>query len=102
MLSEDLSVAFNDVDYCMKVGRAGYRIVWTPYAELYHYESKSRGYETTPEKRARYEGEVAIFCGKWRKEIEAGDPAYNPNLTTSTCDFALRRKNEGETGFGQS
>lgn len=89
-LDEDFQVAFNDVDFCMRVRRAGYLNVWTPFAELYHYESKSRGYEDTPEKQKRFEGEVRRFRERWEKELAAGDPYYNPNLTLDREDFSLR------------
>jgi GT2 family glycosyltransferase len=89
-LDEAYKVAFNDVDFCMKVRKAGYLIVWTPYAELYHYESKSRGYEDTPEKQERFQSEVERFKTLWKKELEAGDPYYNKNLSLLSHDFSLR------------
>lgn len=89
-LDEELTVAFNDTDLCMKIRRAGYLIVWTPYAELYHYESLSRGKDDTPEKQARFESEVALFRRKWGAELTAGDPYYNPNLTLAKSDFSLK------------
>ncbi len=89
-LDESFQVAFNDVDFCMRVRRAGYLNVWTPFAELYHYESKSRGYEDTPEKQRRFEGEVRRFRERWEKELAAGDPYYNPNLTLDREDFSPR------------
>ena len=89
-LDETFQVAFNDVDLCMRIRQAGYLIVWTPYAELYHYESKSRGYDDTPEKQQRFEGEVRRFQTRWAKELAAGDPYYNPNLTLDREDFSLR------------
>lgn len=89
-LDENFAIAFNDVDLCMRIRKAGYLIVFTPYAELYHYESKSRGLEDTPEKQERFAGEVRRFMGKWSAELAAGDPYYNPNLTLVTEDFAAR------------
>ena len=89
-LDEAFEVAFNDVDLCMRIREAGYLIVWTPYAELYHYESKSRGYEDTPEKQKRFEGEAHRFQGRWKKELEEGDPYYNPNLTLDREDFSVK------------
>ena len=89
-LDESFEVAFNDVDFCMRIREAGYLIVWTPYAELYHYESKSRGREDTPEKQKRFEGEVRRFQERWRAELEAGDPYYSPNLTLKAEDFTAR------------
>ena len=89
-LDESFAVAFNDVDMCMRSRKAGYLIVWTPYAELYHYESKSRGLEDTPEKKKRFEGEVKRFQERWKNELAAGDPYYNPNLSLDREDFSLR------------
>lgn len=89
-LEEGYAVAFNDVDLCMKIRKAGYLIVFTPYAELYHYESKSRGAEDTPEKTARFNSEVALFESRWGDELQKGDPYYNPNLTLNNEDFSLK------------
>lgn len=89
-LDESFQVAFNDIDLCMRIRKAGYLIVWTPYAELYHYESKSRGLEDTPEKRARFVGEVTRFQQRWAKELAAGDPYYNPNFRLDREDFSIR------------
>lgn len=91
-LDEQFVVAANDVDLCLRIRKEGYLIVWTPYAELYHYESKSRGYEDTPEKKKRFEGEVRRFGERWKKELETGDPYYNPNLTLDREDFSLNDK----------
>lgn len=88
-LDETFKVAFNDVDLCMRIRKAGYLVVWTPFAELYHYESKSRGLEDTPEKQARFEGEINRFQSRWAAELEVGDPYYNPNLTLYREDFSV-------------
>jgi len=87
-LDEGFKVAFNDIDLCMRIRKAGYLIVWTPYAELYHYESKSRGLENTPEKQARFSEEVMRFKNYWQKELDDGDPYYNPHLTLEREDFS--------------
>lgn len=87
---EKLKVAFNDIDLCMKIRMKGRLIVYTPYAELYHYESKSRGIEDTKEKIERFHGEVHYFEKKWKDELEKGDPYYNPNLTLEKNNFSLR------------
>ena len=89
-LSTELAVAFNDIDYCMKVRALGKLVVYAPYSCLYHYESKSRGLEDTPEKVARFNREVAMFHKKWPEILEQGDPYYNPNLTLRKSNFALR------------
>ena len=85
---EELAIAFNDVDYCMKVKDAGHRIILTPYAELIHHESASRGKEDTPEKIARFRREVRVMRRKWGKALDA-DPFYNPNLSYYRGDFSL-------------
>lgn len=89
-LDEDFAVAFNDVDLCMRIRAAGYLIAWTPYAELYHYESKSRGYEDSPEKQKRFQDEMLRFQSRWAAELSAGDPYYNPHLSLEREDFQLR------------
>lgn len=89
-LDEKFAVAFNDVDLCMSIRKAGYLIVFTPFAECYHYESKSRGVEDSPEKIARFNGEIFRFQDKWQKELKQGDPYYNPNLTLDREDFSLK------------
>ena len=88
MNEEDLKVAFNDIDFCLRVRELGYRNVWTPYAELYHHESVSRGTEDTPEKKARFAREVAYMKNKWGPAL-LEDPYYNPNLTLDDEDFSL-------------
>ena len=90
-LTEELKVAFNDIDFCMKVRQTGKLVVYNPYAELYHYESKSRGLEDTPEKVARFNSEIKKFSDRWPEILKNGDPYYNPNLTLDSQDFSLRR-----------
>ena len=89
-LDEKFLVAFNDVDVCLRIRREGYLIAWTPYAELYHYESKSRGYEDTPEKMRRFQREARLLQSRWAKILANGDPYYNPNLTLDREDFSLK------------
>ncbi|XKF16224.1 glycosyltransferase family 2 protein [Halomonas sp. BLK-85] len=84
-----LAIAFNDVDFCLKVREAGYRNIWTPYAELYHHESVSRGADDDEEKRARAAQEVHYMRATWAEHLDH-DPAYNPNLTLVHEDFSLR------------
>lgn len=83
-----LGVAFNDVDFCLRLREAGYRNVWTPYAELLHHESATRGPEITPEARDRLARESAYMAGRWAGSL-ANDPAYNPNLTLDSEGFDL-------------
>lgn len=86
-LDEGLAVAFNDVDFCLRVRNAGYRNVWTPYAEMNHHESASRGQEDSAEKTARFAGEVKLIKARWGQSLLA-DPAYNPNLTLQFDNFS--------------
>ena len=88
--SEELAVAFNDIDFCMKVRDKNYLVVYNPYALFYHYESKSRGLEDSPEKIERFNKETAIFMKRWPDILANGDPYYNPNLTLRKSNFALR------------
>ena len=90
-LDEKFQVAFNDVDMCMRIREKGYLITFTPYAEMYHYESKSRGREDTPAKVKRFNSEVDRFKERWGEFLEKGDPYYNPNLTLNYEDFSFKR-----------
>ncbi|WFS25132.1 glycosyltransferase family 2 protein [Rhizobium rhododendri] len=95
----DLKIAFNDVDFCLKVKEAGYRNVWTPYADLYHHESATRGLDDTPEKVERFRQEIAYMHARW-ETYRRPDPAYSPNLTLNYEDFSLAwppRNDEGPT-----
>ena len=89
-LDEGWTVGYNDVDLCMRIRQTGKLIVWTPFAELYHCESKSRGYEDTPDKHERFQREALRFQERWRKELAAGDPYYNPNFTLDRSDFFMK------------
>ncbi len=86
--SEEFTVAYNDVDFCLKVVQSGYRTIYEPSAELYHYESKTRGLDTTPEKVIRFDKEKALLLERWKDIIE-NDPYYNPNLTRSNEMFSI-------------
>ncbi len=88
-LSENFAVALNDVDFCMKVRSKGYLVVYNAFSEWYHYESKSRGYEDTPEKKARFAREVAQFQNIWDDELKKGDPYYNKNFPLTREPFTL-------------
>ena len=89
-LDESFAVSLNDVDFCLKLRRLGYLNVFTPFAEAYHYESASRGSDMTGEAAVRYNDESARFREKWKAELEAGDPYYNPNFSLDKSDFSLR------------
>ena len=88
--TEELAVAFNDVDFCLKAGKAGYRVVYDPYAELYHDESRTRGPEDTPEKVKRFQGEIEYMRKHWIDIIKNGDPNYNKNLSLKKWNYSLR------------
>jgi GT2 family glycosyltransferase len=87
-LDEKLAVAFNDVDFCLRVREAGYRNLFTPFAELYHHESVSRGGEDNPEKIARFSEEIRFMKERWQEKLQA-DPYYSPNLTYDREDFGI-------------
>ena len=89
-LDESYAVAFNDVDFCVRVREAGYTNVFTPFAQLYHYESKSRGMEDNPEKQKRFQGEVLRFQARWDDLLAKGDPCTNPNFDIQREDFSLK------------
>lgn len=89
-LNEEFKVAFNDIDFCLKVRKAGYLVVYNPYAQFYHYESKSRGQEDSADKVARFQQEIGLFGERWGELLEHGDPYYNPNLTLDKADFSLK------------
>lgn len=90
MDEENFAVAFNDVDFCLKIRQKGYLIVYNPYVEFMHYESKTRGYEDTPEKKERFERESNNFRTKWRKVLDAGDPYSNINFDKNTAQYNVR------------
>jgi GT2 family glycosyltransferase/2-polyprenyl-3-methyl-5-hydroxy-6-metoxy-1,4-benzoquinol methylase len=85
---ENLHIAFNDVDFCLRVMRAGFRNLYTPHAVLYHHESATRGYEDTPEKQERFQREVEFMKARWGSALET-DPAYNPNLSLESLQMEL-------------
>ena len=84
----NLPVAFNDVDLCLRIREAGYRNLWTPYAELYHRESASRGFDDIPNKKVRFQKERDYMISRWG-EVLVSDPAYNPNLALDQDGFML-------------
>lgn len=88
---EAFRVAYNDIDLCLRIRAAGKKVLYTPFAQLIHYESATRGLELTKEKAQRANGEAEYFCRRWQKELAAGDPFYNPNLTLEKNDYSLRR-----------
>jgi GT2 family glycosyltransferase len=85
----NLKVAFNDVDFCLRVKEAGYKNIWTPHAQLYHHESATRGAEDSAEKKLRFQAEVEYMKERWSVFLRDGDPAYSPNLTLDYEDFSL-------------
>lgn len=89
-LEESFAISLNDVDFCLKLREKGYLNVFTPFAELYHFESISRGLDDNGEKAQRYNRESEQFRAKWKNALEAGDPYYNPNFSLDRSDFALK------------
>ena len=87
---EKLAVAFNDVDFCLKVKQAGYLVVYDPYVEMYHHESKTRGTEDTKEKVHRFQTEIEYMRGHWTDILKNGDPCYNKNLSLSKWNYSLK------------
>lgn len=87
---ESYAVAFNDIDFCLKVGAMHKLVAYTPYATFHHYESKSRGYDDVYEKKLRFASEIKQFLTKWKDTVMQGDPCYNPNLTVQKSDYSLR------------
>ncbi len=90
-----LKVAFNDVDFCLRARDKGYLVVYNPYVELYHYESKSRGTEDSKQKVRRFQDEIEYMRSHWLKLLKEGDPMYNPNLTLTKWDYTLRNNQRG-------
>lgn len=88
--AENLGVAYNDVDFCLKLREKGYLNVFTPYCEAIHHESASRGYENTSQKKKRFEKEMLFFQSRWKDVLDVGDPYYNINLSLESEDFAIR------------
>ncbi len=89
-LDESFAISLNDVDFCLKLRELGYLNVFTPFAELYHFESISRGLDDEGEKAERYNEESARFREKWKEVLEKGDPYYNPNFSLDRSDFSLK------------
>lgn len=89
-MDEKFEVAFNDVDFCLKIREQGKLIVYNPYVQFIHYESKSRGFEDTLEKQKRFKGEVERFQKKWEKILKNGDPYYNINLRLDNDQCAIK------------
>ena len=90
-MDEKLAVAFNDVDFCLKIREKGYLVVYNPFVEFIHYESKSRGLENTPKKIKRFQGEMDTFKSKWRDFLDKGDPYYNINLSCDTEVYHMKK-----------
>ncbi len=91
-MNEDFAVAFNDIDFCLKIIQAGYLIIYNPFVEFVHYESKSRGLEDTPEKQARFQSEIDLFYEKWGDYKKKGDPYYNINLRLDDDQYGIKQE----------
>ena len=101
-LSEDLAIALNDVDLCLKLRKMGYLNVFTPFAELFHYESASRGSDVeasaSAENAERYKRESELFRQKWKDVLEAGDPYFNPNFSLDYSNYVLAGNKKSMVG----
>ena len=93
-LDDRFQVAFNDIDYCLRMRQLGKLVVYQAYAELYHYESLTRGDDKNAENKKRFSAEVKLFKKRWGEILKKGDPYYNPNLSLARSDCSLRKKNE--------
>ena len=89
-MDERYKIALNDVDFCLKVRKKGYQIIWTPYVELNHFESKTRGYEKTNEQIKRYQSEKELFTKNWKNLLENGDPFFNTNFRIDTEEYCIK------------
>lgn len=89
-LEEQFEISLNDVDFCLKLRKAGYLNVFTPFAEMYHFESISRGLDDSGEKAERYNKESELFRQKWKEELEKGDPYYNTNFSLDRSDYSVK------------
>ena len=85
-----MAVAFNDVDFCLRAVKSGYLVVYNPFVEAYHYESKTRGKEDTEEKVRRFGEEIEFIRTRWIGLLKKGDPYYNPNFSLKKCNYALK------------
>jgi len=92
--SENLKIAFNDVDFCLRIREKGYLNVFTPYCEAYHHESISRGHEITEEQQNRFNKEVEYMAHRHAGILKTGDPYYNHQLTLHHEDFSLAQVND--------
>lgn len=90
-MDEEMPVAFNDLDFCLKIRQTGRLIVYDPFVNIIHYESKTRGYEDTPEKIERFEREIEKFQNKWKEIYEKGDPYYNKNFSLNSSNYSIRK-----------
>lgn len=94
-LEEKLQVVFNDVDFCLRVRRAGYLVVFDPYVELYHYTFKANEAESNKEKVCEFQNEIELVRSRWIGLLKRGDPMYNPNLTLTKWDYSLKKTKRG-------
>ena len=91
-MDEEFAVAFNDIDFCLKIIQSGKLIIYNPFIELIHYKSKSRGYDDTPEKKQRFQNEIDLFYQKWGDYKKKGDPYYNINLRLDSDQFDIKQE----------
>ena len=89
-MNEEFAVAFNDIDFCLKIRNTGKLIVYHPFVELWHYESKSRGDDNAPEKLERFQKEINLFLETWKDKLSTGDEYYNKNLSLESDQYDIR------------
>ncbi len=93
-MNEQFAVAFNDIDFCLKIRKNGYLIVYDPFVEFIHYESKTRGNDTDPDKINRFKGEIDLFLNTWKEKLESGDEYYNKNFSLDSDKYDLNIKDK--------
>jgi GT2 family glycosyltransferase len=91
-MNEEFAVAFNDIDFCLRIRQTGKLIVYNPYVEFVHYESKTRGNDNDPDKIERFQGEINLFLNTWKDKLEKGDEYYNPNLSLDSDQYEIKVK----------
>ena len=91
-MDEEFAVAFNDIDFCLKIIQSGKLVIYNPFIELIHYESKSRGHDNTPEKQKRFQNEIDLFDKKWGDYKKKGDPYYNVNLRLDSDQYEIKQE----------
>ena len=93
-MNEKFAVAFNDIDFCLRIRKKGYLIVYNPFVEFTHYESKSRGNDNDPDKIERFKGEINLFLETWKEKLQSGDEYYNKNFSLDSDQYEIKVNNK--------